>query len=399
MTIKPALTQFNGGEIQPVLEGRIDWQKYNYSAKLCKNFIPTVEGYLKRRGGTHFVAQKRGSGQVSFKIYVVLNDFQSGDVAPTMTINEEAVTLTYDDNDTWVTDTLTYLDGTELDYSISSTGYITKNGIIITNINQDDIELNLIKPSGETATVTFVAPTGATITLNGVEQSSITDAVGTSVTYSVSYSALSASGSFVIEEDKNYYVFLKDGDLYVSDGDILTSSLPINGTLYLPDCKIRYIGVGGGGGAARVEGYYGEGWIAGGSGAGCDVVLNISEGSYSWNVGAVGEDADSLGKNGTSTYISLNATKIVENGAGKGGYEDSWNAFYGAYGGTNTIKNAYVAQTNWKSNGKGSSGRRWESGAYSAVRGNSVYNGYGLGSWGDIDIGTNGYLFISFVED
>lgn len=39
MAVKPALTQFNGGEISPQLEGRTDWDKYNYSAKLCKTLF------------------------------------------------------------------------------------------------------------------------------------------------------------------------------------------------------------------------------------------------------------------------------------------------------------------------------------------------------------------------
>ena len=71
MAVKPALTQFNGGEISPQLEGRTDWDKYNYSAKLCKNFIPLVEGSLKRRGGTHFVALRKQLGQITLNIKIL----------------------------------------------------------------------------------------------------------------------------------------------------------------------------------------------------------------------------------------------------------------------------------------------------------------------------------------
>ena len=53
---KPILNQFNGGEISSWLEGRIDLQKYPYSARLMRNFIPLVEGSVVRRGGSHFVA-------------------------------------------------------------------------------------------------------------------------------------------------------------------------------------------------------------------------------------------------------------------------------------------------------------------------------------------------------
>ena len=56
MEMKPAKVQFNGGELSPWLEGRVDFAKYDKTAKLCRNFIPISEGSLKRRGGTRFVA-------------------------------------------------------------------------------------------------------------------------------------------------------------------------------------------------------------------------------------------------------------------------------------------------------------------------------------------------------
>lgn len=71
MGIKPALTQFNGGEISPQLEGRLDWDKYNYSAKLCKNFIPLIEGSLRRRGGSHFVALRKQLGKINLNITIL----------------------------------------------------------------------------------------------------------------------------------------------------------------------------------------------------------------------------------------------------------------------------------------------------------------------------------------
>ena len=54
MSIKPTRMQFNGGELSPWLQGRTDIAKYDKTAKLCRNFIPLVEGSLKRRGGTRF---------------------------------------------------------------------------------------------------------------------------------------------------------------------------------------------------------------------------------------------------------------------------------------------------------------------------------------------------------
>ena len=66
--VKPVLNQFNGGEISPWLEGRIDLPKYTYSAAKMLNFIPQVEGGVKRRGGSHFVAPVKEVDAVLFKI-------------------------------------------------------------------------------------------------------------------------------------------------------------------------------------------------------------------------------------------------------------------------------------------------------------------------------------------
>ena len=68
MSIKPTRMQFNGGELSPWLQGRTDIAKYDKTAKLCRNFIPLVEGSLKRRGGTHFVAQTPQDDDILFQI-------------------------------------------------------------------------------------------------------------------------------------------------------------------------------------------------------------------------------------------------------------------------------------------------------------------------------------------
>ena len=68
MSIKPTRMQFNGGELSPWLQGRTDIAKYDKTAKLCRNFIPLVEGSLKRRGGTHFVAQTPLDDDILFQI-------------------------------------------------------------------------------------------------------------------------------------------------------------------------------------------------------------------------------------------------------------------------------------------------------------------------------------------
>jgi hypothetical protein len=52
----PAITNFNAGEFSPLLEGRIDFERYANGCVLMENFIPTVQGPAVRRGGTRFVA-------------------------------------------------------------------------------------------------------------------------------------------------------------------------------------------------------------------------------------------------------------------------------------------------------------------------------------------------------
>lgn len=52
---KPILTSFNGGELSPLLDGRVDQDKYFTGCKTLTNFIPTVQGPARRRGGTRYV--------------------------------------------------------------------------------------------------------------------------------------------------------------------------------------------------------------------------------------------------------------------------------------------------------------------------------------------------------
>jgi hypothetical protein len=51
------VTDFTGGEISPLLEGRRDLQKYYSSCRQLENFLPLVQGGVTRRPGTALVAQ------------------------------------------------------------------------------------------------------------------------------------------------------------------------------------------------------------------------------------------------------------------------------------------------------------------------------------------------------
>jgi hypothetical protein len=52
----PMKTAFNAGELSPLMDGRVDYGKYELGAKLLRNFIPTVQGPIYRRSGFRHVS-------------------------------------------------------------------------------------------------------------------------------------------------------------------------------------------------------------------------------------------------------------------------------------------------------------------------------------------------------
>ena len=56
MSYAAALVRFNTGEISELMSGRIDTEEYKGACRILKNFIPSVQGPVSRRGGTRFVA-------------------------------------------------------------------------------------------------------------------------------------------------------------------------------------------------------------------------------------------------------------------------------------------------------------------------------------------------------
>lgn len=58
---RPITTSFNGGELSPLLDGRVDQDKYFTGCKTLQNFIPTVQGPGRRRGGTRHVGVVKDS--------------------------------------------------------------------------------------------------------------------------------------------------------------------------------------------------------------------------------------------------------------------------------------------------------------------------------------------------
>lgn len=57
MTVSTGFVRFNTGEISPLMSGRIDTEEYASSCAVLKNFIPSVQGPVSRRGGTRFIGR------------------------------------------------------------------------------------------------------------------------------------------------------------------------------------------------------------------------------------------------------------------------------------------------------------------------------------------------------
>jgi hypothetical protein len=73
----PAMTNFNGGELSPTIEGRIDINKYTNGCYKMEGFIPLVQGPARRRSGTRFVDEVKDSND---RTWLVPFKF-SGDVS------------------------------------------------------------------------------------------------------------------------------------------------------------------------------------------------------------------------------------------------------------------------------------------------------------------------------
>lgn len=108
------LNAFNGGEVSPEFEGRVDSAKYRSGAKRIENFIVRPEGGLHRRMGSRFVAEAfdpSGSNDISRMVPFTFSKEQSyvleftGDVIRVFA-NEAIVTIpeqTFDAGDVNVT--------------------------------------------------------------------------------------------------------------------------------------------------------------------------------------------------------------------------------------------------------------------------------------------------------
>src|SRR4030042_3061743 len=55
------ISNLNAGELSPILDARSDIQKYGSGCRTLENFIPMVEGGVKRTPGAYFVMEVKNS--------------------------------------------------------------------------------------------------------------------------------------------------------------------------------------------------------------------------------------------------------------------------------------------------------------------------------------------------
>src|SRR3990172_2706677 len=70
-------TSFNAGELSPRLHARTDFERYAAGMKECTNFIPLVQGGIKRRSGTRFIREVKDSAKQTTLIPFQFSDVQA----------------------------------------------------------------------------------------------------------------------------------------------------------------------------------------------------------------------------------------------------------------------------------------------------------------------------------
>ena len=58
-------SNFNGGEVSPLVYGRPDLDKYQTGLRTCKNFIPLLQGPVERRPGTAHIVECKTSSKAA----------------------------------------------------------------------------------------------------------------------------------------------------------------------------------------------------------------------------------------------------------------------------------------------------------------------------------------------
>lgn len=190
MSIKPAKVQFNGGELSPWLEGRVDIAKYDKTAKLCRNFIPLAEGSLKRRGGTRFVAETLQSQDLLFQI---------------KTVPEDA--LVYING---ITSRSIYVaEGDVVEYEVQAEGFEVVTGKVVV-VQNTELLIELMPSADSVKLEIKTVPENAIVKINGIIRKIFIGKIGQEVSYIAykdGYDMI--TGSEVLTEDKEVVLTLQ----------------------------------------------------------------------------------------------------------------------------------------------------------------------------------------------
>lgn len=191
--LKELKGSFVGGQVSPELQNRTDLEKFNTFVKEAKNTKIKPEGGISNRAGTIFVGNAKDT---TFRLTINVN------VTATIIINGvEYANVTTKSVDLPI--------NTEYTYSVGAVGYAGQSGS--GTLTQNTTENITLETSVDTYTFTISNSQGATITINGTEQSTITDNSGTTITWSVELEGyISQSGTFILTEDKTLEVTLEE---------------------------------------------------------------------------------------------------------------------------------------------------------------------------------------------
>ncbi len=55
----PSYVNFNTGQVTPLMEARVDFQKYTSSCRTMENMLVKIHGSAERRPGTYYVADTK----------------------------------------------------------------------------------------------------------------------------------------------------------------------------------------------------------------------------------------------------------------------------------------------------------------------------------------------------
>lgn len=218
--IKELKGSFVGGKVSKPLQNRTDLEKFNTWLTEAKNTQIKPEGSISNRAGTIFIGVGKDA---TYRLTINVN------VSATIIINGQTFSGTSASLDIPVSIP-------NYTYSVGASGYATQESSGTLTGNKD-ISVTL-EASVEQYTFTIVNSQGATIKINGTEQSTITANSGTNITWSVEKEGYVTQGdTFVLSESETKTVTLVE----ISEVTLTINATPADSTI-----KINGVEVGTG---------------------------------------------------------------------------------------------------------------------------------------------------------